>query len=268
MIDRGRHHVLGVRISAVDYDAAAEKILRAARNRQPFAVSALAVHGVMTGALDPVHRHRLNRIDLLVPDGQPVRWALNWLYGVGLSDRVYGPNLMLELCRRAEGEGLPVYFFGSDGAMLRNLTERVRTRFPEIRIVGAQPSKFRSLSWQEQQSLVEDIRASGAQLVFVGIGCPRQEVFVYELRDPIGVPMIAVGAAFPFHAGQLPQAPGWMQRRGLEWLFRLLSEPRRLWRRYFYLNPMFVALLVLQWCGLYVIDPDDTKTPQRELCYG
>jgi N-acetylglucosaminyldiphosphoundecaprenol N-acetyl-beta-D-mannosaminyltransferase len=268
MIDEGRHSILGVRISAVDYEAAAERILRAAREGQPLAASALAVHGLMTGALDATHRHRLNRLDMLVPDGQPVRWALARIYGQRLPDRVYGPNLMLELCRRAAAESLPVFLFGGDAPMLDELTGRLRTLIPELPIAGVLPSRFRALSRRERSDLIAEIRASGARLVFVGIGCPRQEVFVYELREALGLPMVAVGAAFPFHAGLLPQAPAWMQRRGLEWLFRLFSEPRRLWRRYLYLNPLFLFLLFCQWCRVYEIDPENTETPQHELCYG
>jgi N-acetylglucosaminyldiphosphoundecaprenol N-acetyl-beta-D-mannosaminyltransferase len=268
MIDHGRHNILGIRINAVDYDAAAERILCAARNAQPLAVSALAVHGVMTGVLDRAHRHRLNGLDLLVPDGQPVRWALNLLHSAGLGDRVYGPNLMLELCRRAAREKLPIFLFGGSEAMLAALRERLGELAPGIEIAGCRASRFRTLSADERQELVEEIRASGARLVFVGIGCPRQEVFAYEHRDDLGVPLVAVGAAFAFHAALLPQAPPRMQRAGLEWLFRLLAEPKRLWRRYLLLNPLYLTLLTLQACRVYTIDPADTQPPHRELCYG
>lgn len=268
MIDKGRFNVLGVRISAVDNDAAAEWILRAARTEQPLAASALAVHGLMTGSLDATQRHRLNAFDMLVPDGQPVRWALNRLHSAGLPDRVYGPNLMLELCRRAAAESLPIFLFGGDVEMLGELSRRLMKSIPGLQIAGMRASKFRTLDAAERAALVEEIRNSGARLVFVGIGCPRQEVFAYEMRDAVSLPLVAVGAAFPFHAGRLPQAPAWMQRRGLEWLFRLASEPCRLWRRYLYLNPLFVLLLIGQLSGLYVIDPKNTRAPQQEICYG
>jgi exopolysaccharide biosynthesis WecB/TagA/CpsF family protein len=210
----------------------------------------------------------LNGIDLLVPDGQPIRWALNRLHAVGLADRVYGPNLMLELCRQAAEEKLPIYLFGGDEALLEKLSTRLRERLPELQIAGVRASRFRTLDAAERATLVEEIRASGARMAFVGIGCPRQEVFVYELREALGMPLVAVGAAFPFHAGQLPQAPVWMQRRGLEWLFRLMCEPRRLWKRYLYLNPLFVLLLLGQLSGAYVIDPEKTELPLQEICYG
>ena len=268
MIDRGRHNVLGVRVHAVDDHAAADRILRAARDGQPLAASALAVHGVMTGTLDATHRHRLNKLDLLVPDGQPVRWALNWLYGVNLRERVYGPDLMLELCRRAAEQRMPVYLFGGSEALLESLSARLVEQISGLEIAGRKASRFRTLSADERRELVDEIRASGARLAFVGIGCPRQEVFVYELRDQLPMPLVAVGAAFAFHAGQLRQAPAWIQRRGLEWLFRLATEPRRLWKRYLLLNPLYVALLACQAANVYRIDPDDSRPPQTEICYG
>lgn len=268
MTDLGRHSVLGIRVHAVDYEGATDRILRAAREARPMSVSALAVHGVMTGALDRVHRHRLNAIDLLVPDGQPVRWALNWLHAARLADRVYGPRLMLEICRRAADEALPVFLFGCDEAMLSALRQRLRDLLPALQIVGCRPSRFRALSSEERDELVAEIHNSGARIAFVGIGCPRQEVFVYELRNDLPMPLVAVGAAFAFHASLLPQAPGWMQRAGLEWLFRLVMEPKRLWRRYMFLNPLYLILLALQLFRIYEIDSTDTQAPYRPICYG
>ena len=268
MTELERYSILGIRIHAVDYDAAVERILRAARNAQPLAVSALAVHGVMTGALDRVHRHRLNEIDLLLPDGQPVRWALNWLHKTKLRDRVYGPRLMLELCRRAAAEGLPIFLFGGDDAMLAALRRRLGESAPGLRIAGCRASRFRALTPDERRELVDEIKSSDARLVFVGIGCPRQEVFVYELRNDLSVPLVAVGAAFALHASRVPQAPPPMQRAGLEWLFRFTVEPKRLWRRYALLNPLFVLLLALQGLHVYTIDPDDRRVPQQEMRYG
>jgi exopolysaccharide biosynthesis WecB/TagA/CpsF family protein len=268
MKDQGRHSILGIRINAVDYEAAVKSVVDAAKHQQPLTVSALAVHGVMTGALDREHRHRLNKLDLIVPDGQPVRWALNWLHGAALGDRVYGPNLMLAICRRAAADGIPIFLFGGDQQMLDALSTRLVSMIPALEIAGSRASKFRPLSADERTDLVQEIRASGAKIAFVGIGCPRQEVFAYELREEIGMPLIAVGAAFAFHAALLRQAPSWMQRSGLEWLYRLVAEPKRLWRRYLYLNPLYLTLLALQAVRIYSIDPNDTTAPQRELRYG
>jgi N-acetylglucosaminyldiphosphoundecaprenol N-acetyl-beta-D-mannosaminyltransferase len=242
----GKKNVIGILIDAVDYEASVQFILRAARERRPAAVSALAVHGVMTGVLDPAHKFRLNHFDLLVPDGQPVRWVLNWLHRTELDDRVYGPNLTLKVCERAAFEGLPIYLYGSTAEILAALRKSLQERFPEIRIAGSEPSKFRRLTGEEKAEIAERIVGSGAAITLVGLGCPRQETFAYEFRDALSMPVLAVGAAFPFIAGQLAQAPAWMQDRGLEWLFRLCAEPKRLWRRYLYLNPAYLFLVALQ----------------------
>jgi N-acetylglucosaminyldiphosphoundecaprenol N-acetyl-beta-D-mannosaminyltransferase len=268
VIDRGRHPVLGVLISAVDYDAAVERIVAAAAERRSCAVSALAVHGLMTGALDACHRYRLNRIDLLVPDGQPVRWALRWLHGVRLPDRVYGPNLMLRTCERAARDGLPIFLFGGTEALLERLRENLLARFPDLVIAGSRASRFRQLDGAEREELAEAIRGSGAAITFVGLGCPRQEVWVYEFRDDLPMPLLAVGAAFNFHAGILPQAPILLQRLGLEWLYRLAAEPRRLWKRYLLLNPLYLLLVGMQRLHLGRFDPDSATPPTDERRYG
>ena len=223
---------------------------RAARGKQPLTITALAVHGVMTGVLDAAHRRRLNALDLGLPDGQPVRWALNALFRAGLVDRVYGPELMLRVCRMAADEGFAVAFYGSRQEVLDDLRSSLLLLFPSLRIATMMPSRFRRVDSGEQAALAASLAASGAQIVFVGLGCPRQEVWLYEHRELLSMPQLAVGAAFDFHAGRLRQAPAWMQRRGLEWLFRLAVEPTRLWRRYLFLNPLFLAMLLLQATGL------------------
>lgn len=247
MIDSGRYPVLGTRVSAVDYEAAVSRVIAAARAERPCAVTALAVHGVMTGFLDPVQRRRLNGLDLVAPDGQPVRWALRWLHGVRLPDRVYGPSLTLRVLEAAAADGLPVFFYGSRPETLERLVTNLRSRFPALQVAGAEPSRFRRLSAAEREEVVERIRASGARVVFVGLGCPRQEVWAFEYRDRLSIPVLAVGAAFDFHAGTLAQAPPVLQRYGLEWLYRLWREPRRLWRRYLLLNPAYLAAVGLEW---------------------
>jgi N-acetylglucosaminyldiphosphoundecaprenol N-acetyl-beta-D-mannosaminyltransferase len=267
MRNAGKRNVLGILIDAVDYEHAVEVILKAAREKQGAAVSALAVHGLMTGVLDREQKFRLNRFDLLVPDGQPVRWVLNWLYRTGLTDRVYGPNLTRRLCERAAAEGLPIYFYGSTPTILAALRRSLEREYPGIVVAGMEPSKFRRLTPAEKNKLAERVHASGASLLFVGLGCPRQEVFAYEFRDVLGIPVLAVGAAFPFLAGLAPQAPRWMQDRGLEWLFRLASEPRRLWRRYLYLNPAYAFLVALQALGISHFRTEG-QSPVREILYG
>jgi N-acetylglucosaminyldiphosphoundecaprenol N-acetyl-beta-D-mannosaminyltransferase len=268
MIDHGKQNILGVMIDAVDYDAACERIISAAHDGRPCAVSALAVHGVMTGALDAVHRHRLNRLDLVVPDGQPVRWAMKWLHGVRLPERVYGPELTLRVCERAAAEGVGVYLYGSTQDVLDRFAKNLKARYPDLIIAGSQPSRFRQINADEQAEIAATIRASGAGIVLVGLGCPRQETWVFENRGLLSMPLMAVGAAFDFHAGTVPQAPAWLQSRGLEWLYRFVQEPKRLWKRYVYLNPLYLSLIAMQWARLKTPEPTDTIRPTSPLRYG
>lgn len=268
MIDLGRHSVLGIDVNALDYDAAVEKILAAGHERRRLSVTALAVHGVMTGVLDREHNYRLNQFDLVCPDGQPVRWALRHLHGCKLKDRVYGPELTLRICQEAAKQGVSLFLFGSNQELLDRLADRLTQAFEGLRIAGKRASRFRQLSESERDELVHAINDSGAGICLVGLGCPRQEVFAFEMRDRVNMPLIAVGAAFAFHAGVLAQAPRWMQRNGLEWLFRLTREPKRLWRRYLYLNPAFVAMLALQRVGLYKARTDRGVKPTRESLFG
>lgn len=268
MIDLGRQNVLGVGVNAVDYNAAVEKIIGAAMDREPFAVSALAVHGVMTGATDAEHRYRLNHLDLVVPDGQPVRWAMKWLYGVKLPDRVYGPELTLRVCERAAAEGLSIYLYGSRSEVLEKLEQNLIAKFPALKIAGSQPSRFRSVSEEEQAEIAETIRASGASIVLVGLGCPRQETWVFEYRNLLSMPLLAVGAAFDFHAGLLPQAPSWMQKRGLEWAYRFAQEPRRLFERYTKVNALYLAYLAMQITKMRRTALEDTISPKAQMRFG
>lgn len=246
MIDKGKSNVLGVLVDAIDYDSATEKVVTAARDHQPLALTALAVHGVMTGVQDPAHNARLNSFDVVTPDGQPVRWALNLLHRAELADRVYGPELTLRVLRRFAEEGLPVYLYGSTEDTLQLLVSKLPTLAPGLKVAGTEPSKFRAARPNEEAEIAQRIRDSGARLVLVGLGCPRQEVFAYAMRPLLDMPLMAVGAAFDYHAGNLRKPPPWMQKRGLEWLWRLGLEPGRLWRRYLILNPVYATRLAAQ----------------------
>jgi len=255
-----KHSVLGVLVDATTYAEATAEVLAAAREHRPFALTALAVHGVMTGVQDPAHGARLNSFDLVTPDGQPVRWALNSLYGAGLTDRVYGPTLTLEVLRGCAAEGLPVYLYGSTTETLDRLVPKLTELLPALKIAGVEPSKFRSAQPGEAEEIAERIRASGARVVLVGLGCPRQEIFAYAMRPLIDAPLLAVGAAFDYHAGQLRKPPEWMQKRGLEWLWRLGLEPGRLWKRYLLLNPAYLARLTAQRTKLWKAAPPAPAT--------
>jgi N-acetylglucosaminyldiphosphoundecaprenol N-acetyl-beta-D-mannosaminyltransferase len=263
-VDQGKRNVLGVLVDLTDYADASARIIEAARERQNFAVTALAVHGVMTGVQDPAHNRRLNSFDLVTPDGQPVRWALNLLHGAALTDRVYGPTLTLEVLARAAAEGLPVYLYGSTQPTLERLVPALERMFPALKIAGVETSKFRSAQPGEPAEIAERIKASGARLVLVGLGCPRQEVFAYAMRPLLDMPLLAVGAAFDYHAGLLKNPPAWMQRYALEWLWRLGLEPKRLWRRYLLLNPAYLTRLAAQKTALWKATPPPAATERLE----
>lgn len=237
--------LLGVGITPTDYDEAVELILCAAERRQSAVVACQAVHAVVTAASHPELRERVNSFELVTPDGQPVRWAINWLHGAGLNERVYGPELMLRLCGEAARRGVSVYLYGGTETVLDKLCARLEQLCPSLVVAGREAPPFRRLTDDEDRQVIERINASGAGLVFIGLGCPKQDHFAYEHRRAVHAALICVGAAFDFHAGMKPMAPRWMQRHGLEWLFRLASEPRRLWRRYLVTNSVFVARVSL-----------------------
>ena len=259
-VGQGKQSVLGVLVDVTDYADATERIMQAARDRRGFAVTALAVHGVMTGVQDREHNGRLNSFDLVTPDGQPVRWALDLLHQAGLTDRVYGPTLTLKVVEQAAAEGLPVYLYGSTEPTLAKLVPALEGMFPALKIAGVEASKFRSSKPGEPEEIAERIKASGARIVLVGLGCPRQEVFTYAMRPHLDMPLLAVGAAFDYHAGLLKNPPEWMQRYALEWLWRLGLEPKRLWKRYVLLNPAYLARLAAQKSGLWKATPPPPST--------
>jgi len=232
--------VLGVRVSRVDYASAVDAIIQAARDRRSFGVGALAVHGVMEAQRNRAFSETLQQLELLTPDGQPVRWAMNLLGAREMKQRVYGPTLMLKVCERAATEGLSIFFYGNTADVLNRLSQKLKEKFPKLIIAGVIEDRFRDASPEEDAKDVRLIAESGARIVMVGRGCPRQEKWVASHLGVIHAPMLAVGAAFDFHAGVKPQAPRILQDYGLEWLFRLAHEPRRLWRRYLILNPLFV----------------------------
>lgn len=235
--------VFGVGVSVTDYHGACSAIMDAARRRRSYAVSALATHGLMETTSDPVFRDVVNDIDLVVPDGQPVRWAMNLLHRTGLADRVYGPDLTRHVCAAAAREGLGVYLFGSTEETCRRLAHELSRCYPGLRIVGVQPDRFREPTPQEDAEDIAAIHGSEAGIVLVGRGCPRQERWVSTHRGRVQASMLAVGAAFDYLAGNLRRPPSWMQRWGLEWLYRLAQEPRRLFHRYAVHNTRFLIRL-------------------------
>jgi N-acetylglucosaminyldiphosphoundecaprenol N-acetyl-beta-D-mannosaminyltransferase len=245
MMDHGKREVLGVRVDAVDMPAALDRVLLHARNRRPCAVSALAVHGVMEAQHDDQLRSQLNDFDLVLPDGQPVRWALNLLHGLELPDKVPGPSIVDRLLEAAADEGLITYFYGSTPATQAAMRTTLDERFGGRLAMVMSPSRFRPLDRSEVARVVEDINASGAHLCFVGLGCPRQERFVAEVAPQLDMPALAVGAAFDYLAGTIRRAPRLVQRTGLEWAYRARQDPR-LVRRYATTNGAFLVALAQQ----------------------
>ena len=234
-------NVLGVPLALSDYEATMDWIDAMVASRSRGYLTAAAVHLVMVAQEDAETRAAVLGATLAVPDGQPLVWALRALGHRDVS-RVYGPDLMASYCARAARNETEMYLYGGrhQGALVQ-LTLRLRQRFPGIRIVGGYSPPFRPLTKEEERWVIDDINRSGADVVWVGTGQPKQEKWMAAIRDRLDPPLlVGVGAAFDFHAGLVPQAPPWMQRLGLEWTYRLAREPRRLWRRYARYNPRFV----------------------------
>jgi N-acetylglucosaminyldiphosphoundecaprenol N-acetyl-beta-D-mannosaminyltransferase len=237
--------VLGTRVDATAYEDAAERVCRWARRGESRMVCCANVHGVMEAYDDPAFRAVMNGADLVTADGMPLAWALR-LLGVRGAPRVYGPDLMLAVCACAERERIPVGLYGGTPAALAALEAVLACRFPALRVAYRASPPFRPLTDAERAEARRAVAASGARILFVGLGCPKQERWMAEERGRTPAVMLGVGAAFDFIAGAKEQAPPLLGRLGLEWAFRLAHEPRRLWRRYLVHNPRFAAFFALQ----------------------
>ncbi len=232
-------NIVGSNIHATSYTLAAERIIEWSGPRVTHRVHAANVHMVMEAVDDPAFREVVNTADLVTPDGMPLVWALK-LLGVPDAERVYGPTLTLKVCAAAALEGIPIGLYGGTPESLEEFKAFLYHEFPGIRIVCAIAPPFRPPTAEEDAADTQQILDSGARILFVGIGCPKQEWWMYHHRDRLPLVMLGVGAAFDFHSGRVKQAPAAMQGMGLEWLFRLIMEPRRLWKRYARQNPRFV----------------------------
>lgn len=241
--------MLGMRVDATSYQDATARVLAWADEGIGCYVCVANVHMTMECHDDPGLLELVNRAALVTPDGVPLVWMLRRL-GIVDQTRVYGPTLMLHICDQAEREGVPIGLYGGTPASLEAMRGLLRRRFPDLNVAYAHAPPFRPLTDQEDAAVVEELGASGARILFVGLGCPKQERWMAAHRERLPLVQLGVGAAFDFHSGRVRQAPAWLQARGLEWLFRLAMEPRRLWRRYLRQNPRFVALAALQLAGL------------------
>ena len=231
--------ILGVRFDARTTGQAADQILEWARAGDARYACFSNAHSVVEALDDPAFAHALNGADLNLPDGMSIVREMR-ARGGEQADRVYGPDSMLAVARRAAWAGVPVALYGSSPEVIERLRRRLPQHAPGLRIVEAISPPFRPLAPEEDEAHVQRLRASGARIVFVGLGCPRQERWCAEHADRVGAVCLGVGAAFDFHAGLLRQAPAVLQRAGLEWAFRLAMEPRRLWRRYRRVIPRFL----------------------------
>jgi len=243
-------HILGVQVHSLDYCQAAGQIADWAARHESRMVCLANVHMVMEAWDDHEFRRQLNTADLVLLDGMPLVWALKSL-GIASASRVRGQSLTLKLCEIAAAQGVSIGLYGGqDDATLDRAVTFLQKRWPDLQVSAAISPPFRALSVEEDARVTNTISAAGVQILFVGIGCPKQERWMHQHRGQLNCVMLGVGAAFDMFAGRIREAPEWMQKSGLEWLFRLLSEPGRLWKRYFKQNPRFMLHFSLQRLGL------------------
>jgi len=252
-------NVLGVGISVLNLKTALDAIADAVRQRRKGYLCITGVHGVMEAQSDKSFRRILNHAFLCTPDGMPMVW-IGRLRGHGEMRRVYGPDLMLEVCAWSETSGAKHFFYGGADGVADLLAKKLKEKFPKLDVVGTFTPPFRPLTTEEESSLQATIRAARPDILWVGLSTPKQEKFMAQYLPKLDVTlMVGVGAAFDFHSGRVKQAPRWMQRSGLEWWYRLCQEPRRLAKRYLKNNPLFALKILAQFAGLkkYSLDQDD-----------
>ena len=237
--------VLGVPIDVLSPAAAVQGLLGWAQRRESRVVCICNAHSVVTAHRDAGFMQVLRAADMATPDGAPVAWMLR-RQGAASQARVSGPDLMRDYCALAAQRGESIFLFGNTESALQQLQAQLRKTWPALRIAGAVSPPFRPLSNAEDEAIVQQINASGASTLWVSLGCPKQELWMAAHRGRVQAVMVGVGAAFDFHAGTVKRAPPWMREHGLEWLHRLVSEPRRLWRRYLVTNTLFVLAAARQ----------------------
>jgi N-acetylglucosaminyldiphosphoundecaprenol N-acetyl-beta-D-mannosaminyltransferase len=242
-------YVLGMRVDATSYEDASRRVMRWARHGRSAYVCMATVHTTMEAYDSAAFQQVVNGADLVTPDGRPLVWVLKSL-GVKGPSQVRGTDFMMHLVERAARESVPIGLYGGTPELLETLVRILRTRYPQIRVVCQIAPPYRSLTPEEDQAVTGEIVGSGTRILFVGIGCPKQERWMAAHEGRIPAVMLGVGAAFDFHTGRVRQAPRWMQVAGLEWVFRLLVNPRRLWKRYVKHNPRFMWFFLMQLLGL------------------
>jgi N-acetylglucosaminyldiphosphoundecaprenol N-acetyl-beta-D-mannosaminyltransferase len=237
---RVTENVLNVPVDVIDWQEAIDRIFEWSSARETKVVCICSVHSIVTARQNRAHAHNLMTADMVTPDGAPVAWTVKGK-GHPHQQRISGPDLMLKACERAAETGVKIFLYGGTPASLSSLEQALRLQFPKLDIAGAFSPPFRKLTDEEDAAIVERINSSGAGIVWVGLGCPKQEAWMHEHRGRINAVMVGVGAAFDFHAGVIKRAPMWMQRSGLEWVHRMAQDPRRLVKRYLVTNTIFIV---------------------------
>jgi N-acetylglucosaminyldiphosphoundecaprenol N-acetyl-beta-D-mannosaminyltransferase len=273
--------ILGAPVTALPFETQVSEITTWAKKRENRYVCVANVHMLVEAHWHADFAKVLEQADLVTPDGMPLVWVLR-LMGIKRQNRVAGIDLFLALCAKAEQNGIPIYFVGSQATILERIRVRLMQEFPKLQIAGLAPLPFRSLAMQEREKLLDDIEDSRAGLVFVSLGCPKQEKWMHQNRDRVSAVMLGLGGVFPIYAGLQRRAPRLVREWGLEWLYRLVQEPGRLWKRYLVTNLVFLGLILrqllflgLKQCSLVLGKQDDvgpvhqhqpTDQPSSEMC--
>ena len=263
MTDLQHRFILGTRVDATSNTDATARILRWAKARESRYVCVCNVHMVMEAHDAPDFQKVVNAADLVTPDGMPLVWVLRVL-GIRHTPRVDGSALTWHVCESAAREGIPIALYGGSEETIAAFTAFANQHFPGLRIVDSISPPYRPLTAADVEADTQKLAASEAKIVLVALGCPKQERWMAERKSRLNAVMIGIGAALDFHAGRIPRAPRWMQKTGLEWLFRLMMEPRRLWRRYLIHNPRFILLLLAQLLHLRNFGPNDQDKDGRK----
>lgn len=237
--------ILSIHVDESTYIDVCDRIQTLIQAKQSSYIIAANVHVIMTAYRRPDYHKVLTKASIVAPDGMPLVMGMRWL-GTNKQSRVYGPDLMLAWCDRAQKSGHSIYLYGSTLQTLNILSHKLKKAYPNLIIAGTHSPPFRALTPQEEEEDIARIRTSGASVVFVGLGCPKQEEWMYRQLGKLNAVMIGVGAAFKMHSGEIRQAPRWMMKLGLEWLFRLVQDPKRLWLRYYTTNFPFILLFSQQ----------------------
>jgi exopolysaccharide biosynthesis WecB/TagA/CpsF family protein len=243
--------VLETAVDVISMTEAVSRIIDSAVAKVPYSCACVGMHTFINAHRDPQMRALMDNIDLKLVDSTPAYWYL-LIHGYRTLQKIRGQDLLANVCADAEERGLSVYFFGTKDTTLSALKERLAIRFPNLRVAGCKPGRYRTLSESEVEADVDDILSSGADIIWVGLGSPRQDIWVYEMAQRLNRPLIGIGAAFDFEAGIVKVAPKPLQELGLEWLHRLCTNPRRLWKRYLFEAPYFLWLLLSRKSTPYV----------------